>query len=159
MLRNLNVNCDPATDPIARLSSRTCTANLLPEFRDYVNSTRNKMSPENLIARYGVHLFHTLVHEDEDGVIGCAYLDAICLGEYSSSVNRLADPSFDANLRLLAHEIGHNLGGHHVDNPANLMYPFIMPEANQSFLDETKTNFTNRQNFLKDLVDQGYRPE
>jgi len=82
---------------------------LLPAFGDFVR--------DNGIPLHGIA--HLLSGKDFDGgVIGYAWLDALCSGTHGYGINQMTHPGA-GNATLLAHEIAHNFGARH-DNQVSL---------------------------------------
>ena len=116
----------------------TVPSNLLNEMRGYWETYFTSR-------RYDVaHLF--TARDLDGGVVGIAYISAVCGSFRYGLSQRLASAAYD--VALTAHELGHNMGSNHDDCPGSeqfLMCPILVPYGN-TFSSQSVNSIANLVN-------------
>lgn len=127
--------------------------NTLADFKNYWNAN----FPINQVPRDLAHLF-TGKYKNE----GVAYYDVACInplfGYGLSGYNDYPDGqiALDAQTATAAHEIGHNLGGRHVENSGDCANTIMNPSTSNLTTSFCQFSITQITNFITNNINNGY---
>jgi hypothetical protein len=149
-----NPDLDPYKDGVDTNKSGCGDEGLLDFFEDYWNANRQNVDRDlaHFASGTGLECF-----SNGSCVIGCAYTNVMCsVPTRSYGVNFLTFTSNQALVNsLLAHEIGHNAGSPH-DNDPNNEFKYIMePSVNDGssgFSAQSQSEFNSQPQFCLDDV-------